>query len=130
MKKRTIAFFILCITFSFSVFANKEAISIQHIGNHGHHSGLPIWPADEPTVYYDDVEMVITIDGSWSESGYYDVEIISMSTLDTELSTRVTSTDNTIDVSSLPEDSYKIIITSSIGNTYQGVFTDGVPGKK
>ena len=105
-------------------------IRIEQVPNHGTHSGLPIWPADQPDVYFDDVEMVITIDGSWSESSYYDVEIISMSTLDTELSTRVTSTDNTIDVSSLPEDSYKIIITSSIGNTYQGVFTDGVPGKK
>jgi hypothetical protein len=110
--------------------ADNEAIILSNGGPQHKHSGLPIWPADEPTVYYDDVEMVITIDGSWSESSYYDVEIISMSTLDTELSTRVTSTDNTIDVSSLPEDSYKIIITSSIGNTYQGVFTDGVPGKK
>ena len=118
------------VLFSLASFASPERILMNDPNAQHNHSGLPIWPADEPTVYYDDVEMVITIDGSWSESGYYDVEIISLSTLDTVLSTRVTSTDNTIDVSSLPEDSYKITVTSSIGNTYQGVFTDGVPGKK
>ena len=128
MKKALFIIFALLCAVQIAARGNEQVVVIN--SNHGHHSGLPIWPADEPTVYYDDVEMVITIDGSWSESSYYDVEIISMSTLDTELSTRVTSTDNTIDVSSLPEDSYKIIITSSIGNTYQGVFTDGVPGKK
>jgi hypothetical protein len=93
MKKSLFVIFALLCAVQMAARGNEQVVVINP--NHGHHSGLPIWPADEPTVYYDDEEMVITIDGS-----------------------------------SLAEDSYKIIITSSIGNTYQGVFTDGVPGKK
>jgi len=93
MKKALFVIFALLCALQMAARGDEQVIHIERKG--GFHSGLPIWPADEPTVYYDDEEMVITIDGS-----------------------------------SLAEDSYKIIITSSIGNTYQGVFTDGVPGKK
>ena len=120
MKKLLFSLIILIV--GFELYAQRK-IEIQHSGQNPGHSGLPIWPADQPDVYFDDVEMVITIDGSWSESSYYDVEIISMSTLDTELSTRVTSSNSSIDISSLPEDYYKITITSSLDNTYQGFFT-------
>ncbi len=85
---------------------------------------MPIYPADQPDVYYDEDEQEITIDGQWSEASYYDVDIVSMSTLDTMLSTRVDSSDDTIDVSSLPDDNYKIVITSSNYNVYEGYFTN------
>lgn len=88
------------------------------------HMGLPIYPADLPDVYYDDDEQEIIIDGPGSEASYYDVDIVSMSTLDTVLSTQVNGSYDTIDVSSLPDDNYKIVITSSNENTYYGYFTN------
>ena len=123
---------IIFILFLLSSFITRDGdvtatinIEYQHKGNH---FGLPIYPADQPEVYYDDVEQEIIIDGQWSEASYYDVDIVSLSTLDTALSTRVSSTFDTIDVSSLPDDNYKIVITSYNENTYYGYFTK-VPGK-
>ena len=123
---------IIFILFLLSSFITRDGdvtatinIEYKHKGNH---FGLPIYPADQPEVYYDDVEQEIIIDGQWSEASYYDVDIVSLSTLDTALSTRVSSTFDTIDVSSLPDDNYQIVITSSNENTYYGYFTK-VPGK-
>ena len=122
-----IAFFV-----SLQVFADLRDASgqiyIEHKPKGGTHMGLPIWPADQPDVYYDDDEQEIIIDGPGSEASYYDVDIVSMSTLDTMLSTQVNGTYDTIDVSSLPDDNYKIVITSSNFNEYEGYFTK-VPGK-
>lgn len=127
--KQHIVFLIVSVCSFLHGLANEEAISLQHIGNKGGtHMGLPIWPADQPTVYYDTVESEIIIDGPGSEASYYDVDIVSMSTLDTMLSTQVNGTYDTIDVSSLPDDNYKIVITSSNFNEYEGYFTK-VPGK-
>ena len=124
-------FSVIIILFTLSSFITRDDVTAtinieyQHKGNH---FGLPIWPADQPTVYYDTVESEIIIDGPGSEASYYDVDIVSMSTLDVMLSTQVNGTYDTIDVSSLPDDNYKIVITSSNFNEYEGYFTK-VPGK-
>ena len=121
---------LLILFLASSLFANAdhEAIVLRDGGNQHNHSGLPIWPADQPDVYYDDDEQEIIIDGPGSEASYYDVDIVSMSTLDTMLSAQVNGYYGTIDVSSLPDDNYKIVITSSNFNEYEGYFTK-VPEK-
>ena len=107
----------------------RDKAQVVHIEKKGgFHSGLPIYPADQPDVYYDATDQVIIIDGPGSEASYYNVDIVSMSTLDVMLSTQVNGTYDTIDVSSLPDDNYKIVITSSNFNEYECYFTK-VPGK-
>lgn len=101
----------------------EEHINIHHTGNHDNHSGIPFVPMDMPDVYYDDVTQEIIIDGN-GYSAYYDVDIISESTLLTVLSTNVDGDYDTIDVSSLPDDNYTILITSSEDNQYEGHFTN------
>lgn len=113
---------ILSLFLSFELSAARLIIVHSNGQVHGHHEILH--PADQPEVYYDDVEQEIIIDGQWSEASYYDVDIVSLSTLDTALSTRVSSTYDTIDVSSLPDDNYQIVITSSNNNEYVGYFTN------
>lgn len=98
-------------------------INIEHVLNHGTHSGQPLFPADQPDVYYDDVTQLIIIDGT-GEASYYDVEITSMSTFYVVLSTQVNGNYDTINVSSLPDDNYEIVITSSLNNEYVGYFTN------
>ena len=120
-------FSVIIILFTLSSFITRDDVTApinieyQHKGNH---NGLPIYPADQPEVYYDYDEQEITIDGQWSEANYYDVDIVSLSTLDTILSTQVNGTYDTIDVSSLPDDNYKIVITSSLENVFVGYFTN------
>ena len=118
MKKNLIVFFSL-IT-SIQLFAGyREVVIIT--GNGGFHSGQPLFPADQPAVYYDDVNQQIIIDGT-GEADYYDVEVNSLSTFDQLIGTRVSGSYATIDVSSLPDDDYEIIITSSLNNVYEGYF--------
>ena len=126
MKKTLILF--LLVLFSIFSFASTEKILMNDPNFQHNHNQTPIYPADQPDVYYDDVEQEIIIDGPGSEASYYDVDIVSMSTLDVMLSTQVNGTYDTIDVSSLPDDNYKIVITSSNFNEYEGYFTK-VPGK-
>ena len=53
---------------------------------------------------------------------YYDVEITSMSTSATVLTTQVGGSYDTIDISSLAADDYLITIDTPLGNTYEGYF--------
>ena len=126
MQKTLFIIFALFCTLQVAARDNQQVVVLHQKG--GSHFGHPIWPADQPDVYYDDVEQIIIIDGPGREASYYDVDIVSMSTLDTMLSTQVNGTYDTIDVSSLPDDNYKIVITSSNFNEYEGYFTK-VPGK-
>ena len=98
-------------------------INIQHVPNHGTHSGQPLFPADQPDVYYNDVTQVIIIDGT-GYSTYYNVEITSLSTFNVMISTCVNGNYDTIDVASLPDDNYEIVITSSYDNVFEGYFTN------
>lgn len=98
----------------------NEVINMQHIGHHDDHFNYPI-PADQPDVYYDNVAQTIIIDGM-GEVNYYDVEIISVTSSNTVISTQVNGYYDTIDISSLPEGEYGIIIYSPTGNTFDGFF--------
>lgn len=79
--------------------------------------------ADMPEVYFDsdNEEIIIIADGFAS---YYDVDIISQSTLQLVLYTTISGYGDDIDVSLLPDDDYKIVITSSYNNVYEGLFTN------
>ena len=76
-----------------------------------------------PEVYFDSdtQEIIIVADGF---SSYYDVDIISLSTMMSVFSIQVDGYGDSIDVSSLPDDSYSIVITSSNNNEYVGQFTN------
>lgn len=95
---------------------------MRHIGHHGNHNEY-YPPADMPVVYYDtdDQEIILVADGY---ADYYDVDIVSLSTTIAMISTQVDGYGDSIDVSSLPDDSYSIVITSSNNNEYVGQFTN------
>lgn len=120
--KRLIIFFCLCIVFNFSLFADRRPIVIKNGGAVGDHSEY-YDPADKPEVYYDaDYQQIaIYADGFAS---YYDVDIVSVSTLQIMLTTQVSGFGDTIDISALPSDNYRIVITSSYNNVYEGLFTN------
>ena len=97
---------------------DEEVINMQHIGNHDDHFIFPI-PADQPDVYYNHVSQTIIIDGI-GEVNFYDVEILSLTTFETEISTQVNGYYDTIDISSLSVGEYVIIIDSPTGNSFEG----------
>lgn len=101
---------------------SDEVINLQHIGDHDDHSEY-YPPADMPEVYFDfnDLEIILVADGF---AAYYDVNIISQSTMLAVISTQIGGYGDTIDVYSLPDDDYTIIITSSNNNQYEGEFTN------
>lgn len=80
-------------------------------------------PADKPEVYYDrdNQEIVLVADGFASS---YDVDIFSMSSMQCVLYTTISGYGDTIDVSSLPDDDYKIVISTPYHNIYEGYFTN------
>ena len=120
----SLSFFILLYTFTCQIHADNvtSQINIQHVPKTGDHIEH-YTPADMPEVYYDSnsQEIIIVADGFAS---YYDVDIVSQSTLLAVISTQVGGYGDTIDISSLPDDNYTIIITSSNDNVYQGQFTN------
>ena len=95
-------------------------INIRHKPHGGTHLDYPI-PADQPEVYYNVENQFIIIDGG-GEVNYYDVEIESLTTWLTVISTQVNGTYDTIDVSSLAPDEYCITITSPTGHEFEGFF--------
>ena len=109
-----------CIETSYAQNRDEELINMQHIGHHGDHFNYPI-PADMPDVYYNNVSQTIIIDGT-GEVDYYDVEIFSVTSSITVISTQVNGYYDTIDISSLPEAEYGIIIYSPTGNIFDGFF--------
>ena len=80
-------------------------------------------PADMPEVYYDrsNQEIILVSDGFVSS---YDVDIVSLSTLQVVLFTAVNGYGDTTDVSTLPDDDYKIVISTPYNNVYEGYFTN------
>ena len=116
-KLFTIFFYSLCIITS----ADNNQI-VLHDTKH-QHDHLEYYPAaDIPEAYYDDntQEIIIVADGFAS---FYDVEIISQSTLLPVISTQIDSYGDSIDISPLPSDNYTMVITSSNNNVYEGQFS-------
>lgn len=79
---------------------------------------------DMPAAYYDysPKGQLIIIDGDGAVS-YYDVEISSPVTNNVEISTTVSGTYDTFNISSLSPGTHVITIESPSGNTYEGTFT-------
>lgn len=102
--------------------ADEARINLEYKGQHDHFVHTPLTPADQPAVYYDDLNQQIIIDGT-GEASYYNVEITSLSTFYVMISTSVNGNYDTIDVASLPDDNYEIVITSSLNNVFEGYFT-------
>ena len=107
---RRIIVFLLASVFLLT-YADPDEIVLNNPNNQHDHSGQPLFPADQPAVYYDDVAQQIIVDGT-GEADYYDLEVNSLS-----------DGDQLIDVSSLPADDYQIVI-SSIYNVYEGYFSN------
>lgn len=120
--KRLFLFSLFLLSVSPLSFADSRPIQIRDKGSVGNHSEY-YPPADMPEVYYDssEQEIIIVADGFAS---YYDVDIVSQSTMLAVISTQVDGYGDTIDVSSLPNDNYTIIVTSSNNNQYEGEFTN------
>ena len=98
----------------------EQQLNLQNAGYHGDHFEH-YDPIDMPEAYYnnDDKEIVIVGDGY---SSYYEVKIISVTTSLTWVDTTISGYGDSIDVSSIPSDNYRIVITSSYHNTFVGYF--------
>ena len=119
MNRTILTILIVCFTIVY-VLADNNKIVLRDSGNQHNHFDQPI-PADQPDVYLDITDQVIIIDGG-GEVTYYDVEIESMTTWLTVISTQVNGTYDTIDISSLAPDEYCITITSPTGHEFEGFF--------
>lgn len=119
--KKCILFLLMSTLVAFGLVARRQ-IDLSQSGQIPHHSGQPLIPADQPDVYYDDDTQEIIIDGT-GYSTYYNVEITSLSTFYVMISTSVNGNYDTIDVASLPDDDYEIVLTSSYNNVFEGYFT-------
>ena len=124
MKKRFL-FILLFVPLSLYLFGDNEAaqqINLEYQHQHGSHTEY-FDPADKPEVYYDrdNQEIILVADGFASS---YDVDIFSMSSMQCVLYTTISGYGDTIDVSSLPNDDYKIVISTPYHNIYEGYFTN------
>lgn len=99
----------------------EEKLNIQYVGHHGTHSEY-YPPADMPEVYIDldEMEVIIEADGF---ADYYVVNIISQVSMQSVIYTQISGYGDSIDVSSLPDAYYRIVITSSNNNVFEGYFT-------
>lgn len=116
-------FLLLSIILSFDAglaYAGTHPIQIRDKGSVGNHSEY-YPPADMPEVYYDDLnqEVIIVADGFAS---YYYVEIFQTEYTIPVISTQIDGYGDNIDISSLSEGYYTIIITSSNNNEFEGSF--------
>ena len=102
------------------LFADGNQYAIQLKKTKIGHFEQPV-PAIQPDIYYDGENQEIIIVGTGNLS-YYDVEIESATTWYVYISTQVNGFYDTIDVSSLPSDTYTITINTSVGLSYEGQF--------
>ena len=117
MKK---IFFLLFVCCYICVAADPNQVVLRVPGHqHDHSEYYP--PADMPEVYYDDdnLEIIIVADGFAS---YYDVEIFQTEYTIPVISTQIDGYGDSIDISSLSEGYYTIVITSSNNNEFEGTF--------
>ncbi|MBR6490079.1 MAG: hypothetical protein IKT03_06030 [Muribaculaceae bacterium] len=120
MKKTFIVLFMMSFLAANDVSARRQ-IDIHQNGQ------MPsrietIIEAEMPSFYYDSDAQEIIIE-TYGNSTYYEVEIISCTTLHWVYYDRIKGMGDVIDISFLPEDNYIIIITSSDNNVYEGYFS-------
>ena len=114
-------FFVFFISISGYADGNStHQIYIQHKHSGNHNEYYP--PADMPEVYIDldEMEIIIEADGF---ADYYVVNIISQVTMQSVIYTQISGYGDTVDVSSLPDGYYRLVITSSNNNVFEGYFT-------
>ena len=117
MKKLFIIFFyFLCFIASAD---NNQIVLRDTKHQHDHFEYYP--PADMPEVYYDsdNLEIILVADGF---SSYYDVDIFQSGYTIPVITTQVDGYGDTIDISSLPDGNYTIVITSEFNNEFEGQF--------
>ncbi len=109
---------------SFDIFdrdGSAERIYLEHRHKTGNHiEYYP--PADMPEVYIDtdEMEIILVADGF---ANYYVVDIVSQVTMLSVIYTQIGGYGDSIDISSLPDGYYHIIVTSSNNNVFDGYFT-------
>ena len=118
---RLFVIFFLSIFYCSLIWADHTPIVIRSSGSINDHSVI-YPPADQPAVYYDSNNQVLIIDGL-GEVSHYDVEITPIVSNNPVITTQVDGNYDTIDVSSLPDDNYEIVLTSSYNNVFEGYFT-------
>ena len=102
--ERRIIFILVFVSLSLNLFGDNEAqqINLEHQHQYSDHNEY-YNPADMPEVYYDrSNQEIILVALFTSVNGYGD----------------------TIDVSTLPNDNYKIVISTPYNNIYEGYFTN------
>ena len=120
--KRFIFLFFLFTTIVVNMYADDGSAAAINLAFQGHDDHIEYYsPADMPEAFFDsnDMEIIIVADGV---ADYYDVEIVSLGSMLTVIGTQVDGYGDSIDVSSLPEGDYRLVITSSNNNVYQGYF--------
>ena len=119
MKKAFLILFFLMQATSL-VFGSTDRIILNDPSHqHDHSQYYP--PADMPEVFIDldEMEVIIEADGF---ADYYVVNIISQVSMQSVIYTQISGYGDSIDVSSLPDAYYRIVITSSNNNVYEGYF--------
>ena len=116
-----IYFTLILLLFPFYLYADRDEIVLMPSGNQHNHGEYYI-PEDLPVMYFDPDEMDIIIEAE-GFADYYIVEVNSMVSGLTLIYTQIDGYGDTIDVSSLPDAYYEIIITSSNNNVFEGYFT-------
>ena len=119
--KRIIVLFIILFSVAIHLMADNDIRVIVLDGKGGFHSEYYA-PADMPEVYFDadNLEITLVADGF---STYYNVEIFLTGYNVPVISTQVDGYGDTIDVSSLTDNDYDIVITSEFNNRFVGQFT-------
>ena len=115
-----IIFFLLFAIVGLLARASDEEIALNCPGHQHDHSEYYA-PADMPVVYLnlETSQIIIVADGF---ANHYTVEVNSMVSGLTLIYTQIRGYGDTIDVSSLPDGYYQIIITSSNNNMFEGTF--------
>lgn len=117
------AFLLLFTVVCFISYADTSEIVLTPKGPKHDREGQPLNYDMPMAYYYYNVKTHdIIIDGGGVVS-YYDVEISTPVSNTVEMSTQVSGTYDTFDISSLPTGSHVIIIESPSGNIYEGTFT-------
>ena len=115
-----IVFFLLLLFIPFNLYADRDEVVLRPDGHQPNHNEY-YPPADMPEVYIDldEMEIIIEADGF---ADYYVVNIISQVSMQCVIYTQIDGYGDSIDISSLPDGYYRIVITSSNNNVFEGYF--------
>ena len=120
--KRFISLFFMFTTIVVTMHADNGSAAAINLEYQGHDDHIEFYaPADMPEAYFDSDEMEIIIEAD-GFADYYVVNIISQVSMQCVIYTQISGYGDTIDVSSLPDGYYRLVITSSNNNVFEGYF--------